>query len=224
MQFSSSRTLPGQWYAISMSMAGVEMRRTFLWFCLAVALHEVVGQQQDVGPPLPQRRDVDGEHVQPVVQVLAELLRSMSFSRSLLVAAIRRTSALMVERAADPLELPLLQDAQELDLHGRGQVSDLVEEERAALGQLEAALPRCHRAREGALLVAEQLALDHPFGQRGAVHLHERPRRAPAGVMDGVGHQLLARAAFPAQEHRGVACGDLRDELVDAPASPSSCR
>ena len=55
-------------------MAGVEIRRTFLWFCLAVALGEVVRQQQDVGPPLAQGRDVDGKDVQPVVQVLAELL------------------------------------------------------------------------------------------------------------------------------------------------------
>ena len=35
-------------------------------------LEEVVGQQQDVGLPLAQRRHEDREDVQPVVQVLAE--------------------------------------------------------------------------------------------------------------------------------------------------------
>ena len=42
--------------------------------------------------------------------------------------------------AAEPLELPLLQDAQELHLRRGREVADLVEEERAAVGQLEAPL------------------------------------------------------------------------------------
>ena len=51
-----------------------------------------------------------------------------------------RTLTLMRLVAADALELPLLQHAQQLDLHGRGEVADLVQEERAAVGHLEAAL------------------------------------------------------------------------------------
>ena len=55
-----------------MLMAGVEMRRTSLSVCLAVLLDEMVGQQQDVVLALAQRRQVDREDVEPVVQVLAE--------------------------------------------------------------------------------------------------------------------------------------------------------
>ena len=51
-----------------------------------------------------------------------------------------RTSTRMVSRAAQPLELALLQHAQELRLGHRREVADLVEEQRAAVGQLEAAL------------------------------------------------------------------------------------
>ena len=53
------------------------------------------------------------------------------------------------------------------------QLADLVEEERAAVGQLE--LPELARVRagEGALLVAEQLGLDQGVGDRGAVDRHE---------------------------------------------------
>ena len=40
--------------------------------------------------------------------------------------------------AADALELALLQRAQELHLHLDGDLADLVEEERAAVGELEA--------------------------------------------------------------------------------------
>ena len=63
-------------------------------------------------------------------------------------------------RGADPLELPLLQDAQQLHLELERQLADLVEEERSAVGQLEAAAASPVGAGEGTLLVAEELALD----------------------------------------------------------------
>ena len=55
------------------------------------------------------------------------------------MAAITRTSLRMVVIAAHALELPLLQHAQQLHLHVRRQVADLVEEDRAAVGELETA-------------------------------------------------------------------------------------
>ena len=50
-------------------------------------------------------------------------------------------------RRPDPLELAFLQDAQELDLDIRRQVADFVEEDGAAVGQLEASLPQARRRR-----------------------------------------------------------------------------
>ena len=85
---------------------------------------------------------------------------AIAFSRSLLVAAISRTLTLIGLGAAEPLELALLQHAQQLDLRRQVDVADLVEEQRAALGQLEAALLARLGAGERALLVAEQLRLD----------------------------------------------------------------
>ena len=76
------------------------------------------------------------------------------------MAATTRTSTLSVSVAAHALELALLQHAQQLRLQLEGQLADLVEEQRAAVGQLEAPeLPR-QRAGERPLLVPEQLALD----------------------------------------------------------------
>ena len=54
------------------------------------------------------------------------------------------------------------------------QLADLVEEQRAAVGQLEAALALRDGAGERALLVTEQLALEQRLGQRRAVDRHER--------------------------------------------------
>jgi hypothetical protein len=83
-----------------------------------------------------------------------------------LVAAITRTSTLIGSRAADALELALLQHAQQLGLQVERHLADLVEEQRAAVGELERAGARGDGAGERALLVAEQLALEQVLGAR----------------------------------------------------------
>ena len=75
---------------------------------------------------------------------------------------------------------------------GRG---DLVQQEGAAVGALEAADVARERARECAAFMAEQLAFDEVFGNRGAVHRQERPGLAPAVEVQGLGHQHVALAA-----------------------------
>ena len=123
-------------------------------------LEEVVGQEQDVGLPLAQRRHEDREHVQPVVEVLAELARRNGLLEVLVGGGHQPDVGADRLGAAQALELPLLQHAQQLDLRRQIQLADLVEKQRAALGQLEAALLGRLRAREGALLVPEELRLD----------------------------------------------------------------
>ena len=104
-------------------------------------------------------------------------------------------------RTSHALVLLLLQDAQELHLHGRGELADLVEEEGAGGGELEATALEPVRAGEGAALVAEELGLDERLRQGRAVDGHERTVRPRAPVVDGVGQHLLARAALAREEH-----------------------
>ena len=148
----------------------------------------------------------------------------MAFSRSLLVAATSRTLARIVSRAAQPLELALLQHAQQLDLRRQVQLADLVEEQRAALGQLEAALLRRVGAGERAFLVAEQLRLDQILRQRRAADLDERLLRPRRVVVDGVGDQLLAGARLAAQQHRRVGAARPAQSARRPAASARSCR
>ena len=61
---------------------------------------------------------------------------------------------------AEPHELALLDDAQQLGLRLERDVADLVEEDRALVGELEQALLRVDRAGERALDVAEQVRLE----------------------------------------------------------------
>ncbi len=73
------------------------------------------------------------------------------------------------------------------------------------MGLLEAAAAQPVGAGEGALLVAEQLALGERLGQRRAVDRHERPARPRPPVVQAVRDELLAGAGLAGHEHRHVA-------------------
>ena len=77
-----------------------------------------------------------------------------------MVAATTRASTLIVSLPPTRSNLALLQDAQELGLHGERHVADLVEEERPSARALELPAPLLRRAGERARLVPEELALD----------------------------------------------------------------
>ena len=89
----------------------------------------------------------------------------------------------------------------------RGKRRQLVEEQCAAIGLLEAAGARLGGAGEGARLMAEKLGLDQRLGEGGAVHRHQRPGPARAQPVQPLGDQLLARAAFADHQHRPVQRG-----------------
>src|SRR2546430_7463774 len=105
-------------------------------------------------------------------------------------------------RAADALDLSLLEHAQELRLELGLDGADLVEEERAPLRELELPELARVRARERAPLVAEQLRLDQRLddapgddGDEGLVA--ERPL-----VVEPAIDELLTGAALPAGHDR----------------------
>src|SRR5262245_45804694 len=95
------------------------------------------------------------DHVESVVEVFAEavgldLLKQIAVGR-------RDNTHIDLDRcaAADPLDLTLLEHSQQLLLDCQRYLADFVEEDRALVGQLEAALALRDRAGERALFVAE---------------------------------------------------------------------
>ncbi len=114
---------------------------------------------------------------------------------------------------AEPPHLAALEGAEELDLERAGHLRDLVQEQGAAVGLLEEAELVHGGAGEGAPHVAEELGLEQGLRHRAAVHGHERARRARAGVVHGLGDDLLARAGLALDQERGVGGGDALDEV-----------
>src|SRR5207245_9663665 len=69
-------------------------------------------------------------------------------------------------------------------------------------------------AGEGALLVAEQLALQQLFWDRGAVEGQKWCLGPRAVLIHGAGHQFFARPALSRDEHREILVGDAANCLV----------
>src|SRR5438445_203006 len=137
-------------------------------------LEELIGEQRDVLFAVPQRRDHDRHHVQPEKEILPEFFALDAF----LQVAVRGGNDAHVHFhravAAHALELPLLEHPQEFRLERGGNLTDLVEQNRAAVREFEAPFPLVQRPGEGALLVAEKFTLDQVFRDGRAVDLDER--------------------------------------------------
>ena len=141
-RFSSSRTLPGQRMGVDRGERvggealdlGVHLARE--------AVEEMAGEQHRVARPLGEAGDLHDDLGEAIIEVLAEA----AVGDHRLEVLVRRADDARVDgdrlAAADALDHPLLQEAQQLDLQRQRNVADLVEEQRAALGQLDLARRR----------------------------------------------------------------------------------
>src|SRR5438552_12762331 len=123
--------------------------------------------------PVAERGERDGDRVDAIVQVLAELAGAPRLRE---IAVGRGHDAYVHParpRATDAEEGARFEHTQELHLHVWLDLTDLVQEEGAAVGQLDEPGLEADGARERALLVTEELGLEHLAGQRAAVERHE---------------------------------------------------
>ena len=151
---------------------------------------------------LAQRRHGDRQHVEAVIQVFAEAALADQRLQVLVRGGDDAHVHLHRVAGADALERHLLEHAQQLDLHLRRHVADLVQEQRAAVGRLEPADLVADGVGESPLDVAEQFTFQQAGRQVGAMDLDERLAGPRAVVVDGAGQQPLAGAALAAQQHR----------------------
>ena len=160
---------------------------------------------------------VQRQHVQAVVKVFA---KAAGHDLGLQVA-VRRGHHPHIDRhrpgRAHRLDTALLQHAQQLDLHVHRHVADFIEEQGAAVGQLETADAVGMGPGEGALAVAEQLALQQFLGDGATVDRHEQAALALRTVVQAARHQLLAGAAFAGDQHGGAGGRDARHHVPDRP-------
>src|SRR5205823_3027612 len=186
-------------------------RLHLLLFRLVQLLEEEMREEGDVLEALAQRRHLDGEDIEAVVEVLAH----PPVADGLLRIAVRRGDDARVDVdllvAADAPELPLLEHAQELDLQLDRHLRDLVEKDRAALGHLEVALALPDGVGERALFVTEDLRLDEERRNGAAVECDEWLAAPARERVDRIRHDLLARARLADDEDVRVGVRDHLD-------------
>lgn len=182
---------------------------------LSVFPEEMRGQEGDVFASLGETRHVDGNDIQAVEQIGAEF----SFADRLLKIDVggRDDADIRRERlvSADAFVLLLLQQAQQVCLHFRRAVADLVEKNGAAFGGFEQSFPQPVGARERAPLMAEELAAEQGLGEGAAVDGMKILRRARAVSMDGVRDEFLACAAFTGDQDRQLRGPGAANQFVD---------
>ncbi len=179
-------------------------------------LDEVIHEQRDVLKPIPQGRYVEGDYVEPVVEIVSEgpLLDHAPD------VPVRRGDDPGVERelvtAPDPFEFPRFEDPQEAGLQVEGQRGDLVQVERAVAGLFEFARLAARGARVGAFLVAEQLGLQDLFGEAVAVDDHVGLVFGRE-VVEGLSQERLACSRLAQDEYRAVLGSDHHDLVEEDP-------
>ncbi len=174
-------------------------------------LREVVGEDGDVLAAGAQRRDcydVEGEAVE---QVGAEFAGGGEVGEVDVGGGDDADVDLQGFAAADAFELAVLYDAQQLFLHGLAGGGDFVEEDGAAVGELEAAWAAALGAGEGAGFMAEQFGVQQGVGQGGAVQFYERAIPAGGEVGHAAGDKFLAGATLANHQDRAVQRGRLGD-------------
>ena len=112
-------------------------------------------------------------------------------------------------------EAAVLQHAQNLGLGVHAHGGDLVQEERAAVGDFKEAFLGGDGRGECALDVAEERGFKQLAGHGAGVDGDEGLVFARRVGVDGLGDELLAGAAFALDEHRGAAGRHLGDKVED---------
>ena len=171
---------------------------------LRKTLEEVSGKGGNIFATLAQGRHVEGDDVEAVEEVLAEIAALDLLFEILVGGGDDADVHRMDSWAPTGSKRCSSRDAQDFGLGPEAHVADFVEEERAAVGLLELADLALMGAGEAAFAVAEEFALDQVFGDGGAVDFDEGLGGAGAHGMDGVRDEFLAGAAFAVDEHAAV--------------------
>ena len=137
-----------------------------------VALQKIAAQQQDIPPPVPQRRDMNRVDTQPVIEVCTE----SSIGNFLFQIAIGRRQHphvyCQIPVTANTLDFAALEHPQQFGLSGQGYFSDLIQKKRAAVSQFKFARSGFRGTGKCTFNMTKQFAFHQIFRQGGTVDVN----------------------------------------------------
>ena len=172
-------------------------------------------EQWDVFSTLAERRKVERDDVDSVIEIFAKL----SFADELFEILVGGRYDTHVHfdgmSPADAGEFPLLKDSQQFGLSHSAEIPNFVEEQGTGVCEFKLSDPAGCCIGKGALFVPEELAFDQSFRQCGTVQRNERTIPPSAVVMESLGDQFLTGTTFSRNEDGDTAVGDLFNFAVD---------
>jgi len=114
-----------------------------------------------------------------------------------------------------PVEHALLQDPQQVHLDVQGNLGDLVQEYRSAMGTLKDSPVATVGAGKAAPLVSEELTLQHGGGEGSAVDGHKRALAPMAQLMKLPRHQFLSAARLSDDQNRRLGRRHAPDAILE---------
>src|SRR5580704_2997155 len=176
---------------------------------LGHARHGMLEQDGNLFLALAQRWNLHGEGVEAIVEILAQTLVGERLGNVDVGCGQNADVDFDDGAAAEAGELLILQHVQKFRLQKGRHLANFVEQNGSAVAQFEFTRFGVVCSREGALLVAEQFALEEVGGNGGAIYFQERAMGAWGKLVDQASENFLAGATLAEQEHGDV---DVRDQ------------
>src|SRR5262249_26145975 len=137
---------------------------------------ELRNEWSDVRTPVSERGNTDGDALNPVKEVRAKAPGAHLVLERPQSREDQAHVSLMFGRPAPSHEPSILDEPEELRLHRQGHLAALVQKQRPPLGRFNLSLDLFGGTGEGALLMAEQFALEQRVRDGRAVDGDERSR------------------------------------------------
>jgi hypothetical protein len=176
---------------------------------------EIIGQDRNIVSSVSKRWDVNRQDTDPVEEILTKIASFHIPFQEPIRSANKSNIYSPVASSANPIELAILKQVQQLYLYGRVQVTDLVQKECAAVSKLYATRLRTIGASESAFFIAEEFALNQSPWDGRATDLHKRSVSQWRLGMNQLGKHFLSRAALPSKQDCNVGARGFSQFLAD---------
>lgn len=177
----------------------------------------MAGEELQVGVAFDEAGCFQLDHGEAVEQILAEGLFGDHGAEVVVGGGDDAHVDFAGLQGAQPLDLLILEGAEELGLGGDGHVADFVEEEGAVVRVFKEANLVLKGAGEGALDVAEEFAFKEGFDDGGTVEGNEWSGGGGAKLVEGFGDQLFAGSGGAGDEQGAVVRGDALNLGIELP-------
>src|SRR5712692_1749686 len=173
----------------------------------------MIGERQDIGAALAERRNCERKNVEPEKKIFAEATCRHRSGKIDVGEGDKARFDAQGFRAAEAFEPALLQNAEELALRCRRERGDFIENDAAVAAELEAAELALDRAGKGAAFVAEEFAFDELRRKTGTIDFQERRVTSRTEFMNQPGEMVFTGAAFTGDQKSGGSDRDFLGEF-----------